>query len=195
MPIETSSPLQSLAPIGWRRPFWFALLVAASVAFSLGFACATPLAAFAAAAALTLPRRDALLLTAAAWLANQLVGFAFLAYPMSASTFAWGVAIGVAALLAAEAARWAAARGARGGTAVAFSGALLAAYAVYEAVLLVVAVAALGGVEDFTPAIVGRIFLINAGAYVGLLALNWLGAALGFAGKPAFPLSAAERRA
>jgi hypothetical protein len=35
--------------IGWRRPIWIALLVAASIAFSLGFACATPFAAFAAA--------------------------------------------------------------------------------------------------------------------------------------------------
>jgi hypothetical protein len=35
---------QSLAlSTGWRRPLWIALLVAASVAFTLGFACATRL--------------------------------------------------------------------------------------------------------------------------------------------------------
>jgi hypothetical protein len=38
---------QSTAPAtGWRRRAWIALLVAASAAFSLGFACATPFAAF-----------------------------------------------------------------------------------------------------------------------------------------------------
>jgi hypothetical protein len=59
---------------GWRRPLWIALLVAASVAFTLGFACATPLAAFAAIAALSMPRKDALLLIGLVWLANQAVG-------------------------------------------------------------------------------------------------------------------------
>jgi hypothetical protein len=50
------------APVGWRHLFWLTLLVGASVAFSLGLACAIPFAAFAAAAALTLSRRDALIL-------------------------------------------------------------------------------------------------------------------------------------
>jgi hypothetical protein len=67
---------QSLAlSTGWRRPLWIALLVAASVAFTLGFACATPLAAFAAIAALSMPRKDALLLIGLVWLANQAIGF------------------------------------------------------------------------------------------------------------------------
>jgi hypothetical protein len=44
------------ASAGWRHLFWLALLVGASIAFSLGFACAIPFAAFAAAAALT-PRQ------------------------------------------------------------------------------------------------------------------------------------------
>jgi hypothetical protein len=46
----------------WRHPLWLGWLVAAGVVFSLGLACSVPLAAFAAAAALTLSRRDALLL-------------------------------------------------------------------------------------------------------------------------------------
>ena len=181
--------------LNWRRHLWLALLVAASVAFSLGFACATPLAAFAAAAALTLPRRDALLLTTAVWLANQLVGFAFLHYPWTASTFAWGIAIGAAALLAAEAARSAALGTVRAGAALASLAALLAAYAAYEAVLFAVAAAALGGVEDFVPAIVGWIFLINAAAFVALFVLNRLGRAVGLAAMPALPFAATERHA
>ena len=75
-----------------RRPLWIALLVVASVVFSLGFACAVPLAAFAAIAALTLSRRDAFALVGAVWLANQIAGFTLLHYPMDPSTFAWGAA-------------------------------------------------------------------------------------------------------
>ena len=48
------------------------MLVGASVAFTLGLACAVPLAAFAAAAALTLSRWDALVLVVAVWLASTL---------------------------------------------------------------------------------------------------------------------------
>ena len=64
-------PQSHAVPIDWRRPIWIALLVIASIAFSLGFACATPFAAFAAAAALTMNRRDAMLLVGLVWLANQ----------------------------------------------------------------------------------------------------------------------------
>jgi hypothetical protein len=56
---------------------WLALLVCANIAFSFSFACATPFAAFSTAAALTLNRRDAMLLTGAVWPANQFVGFIF----------------------------------------------------------------------------------------------------------------------
>src|SRR5215510_1160511 len=92
---------QSRSPLApWRRFLWLAVLVAASVAFTLGLACAVPLAAFAAAAAFTLPRWDALVLIVAVWLANQLVGFAVLDYPWTASTFAWGAALGAVAILA-----------------------------------------------------------------------------------------------
>ena len=61
---ESSDPSR-----GWRRAFWLGFLVAASVAFSFAFACATPFAAFAAAAAFTLPRRDAITLSMGVWLA------------------------------------------------------------------------------------------------------------------------------
>jgi hypothetical protein len=88
-----------------RRPLWIALLVAASVGFSLGFACAVPLAAFAAIAALTLSRRDAFALVGAVWLANQIAGFAVHHYPVTASTLAWGaglVAVAVLSTIAAQ---------------------------------------------------------------------------------------------
>jgi hypothetical protein len=91
---------QSRSPLApWRRFLWLAAVAAASVAFSLGLACAVPLAAFAAAAALTLSRQDALVLIIAVWLANQLVGFAVLDYPWTTSAFAWGAALGAVAIL------------------------------------------------------------------------------------------------
>src|SRR5262249_2146204 len=71
-------------PPDWKRPFWLALLVAASVALTIGLKCATPLAAFGAAAACTLSRRDAYLLAGMVWLVNQAIGFAFLHYPWTA---------------------------------------------------------------------------------------------------------------
>ena len=97
-------------PIAWRHLIWLTLLVAASVAFSLGFACAVPLAAFAAAAALTLSSADALVLILLVWLANQLVGFSVLGYPWTVSTFAWGMVLGVVAVLATLVSQWTAAR-------------------------------------------------------------------------------------
>ena len=97
-------------PRDWRHPLWLGLLVSASVVFSLGLACAVPLAAFAAAAALSLSRRDALLLITLVWLANQLVGFTVLQYPWTASTFTWGVVLGAVAILATLAGQWIAGR-------------------------------------------------------------------------------------
>ena len=94
----------------WRHPLWLGLLVAASVAFSLGLACAVPFAAFAVAAALSLSRRDALILILLVCLANQLVGFTVLHYPWTLSTFTWGVVLGAVAVLATWASQWIAGR-------------------------------------------------------------------------------------
>lgn len=184
----------SSVPTGWRHTLWLALLVAASVAFSLGFACAVPLAAFGAAAALTLSRRDALLLIGAVWLANQIVGYGMMGYPWTANSLAWGAVLGIVAVLATLSAHWIVRR-LDGGKVLAASAAFLAAFAVYEAALFVVAVALLGGAEDFTPAIIGRIFAINLVAVVGLLALNRLGAVIGIAAAPGSLALAAERHA
>jgi hypothetical protein len=158
--------------------------VTASVVFSLGLACAVPLAAFAAAAALTLSRRDALLLILLVWLANQLVGFTWLDYPWIASTFAWGAALGIVAILATLAGQSIARRFRSPARAVTFAATLLVAFAVYEAVLFAISATLLGGTEIYTAAIQGRIFAINAAAFVGLLMLNHLAASIGLARKP-----------
>ena len=75
------------------------LLTAASVALTLGFACALPLAAFAVMAAMLFAPAAAVGSVLAVWLANQIVGFGFLHYPTDASTLAWGLALGVIGLL------------------------------------------------------------------------------------------------
>jgi hypothetical protein len=179
------------APRDWRHPLWLALLVAASVVFSLGLACAVPLAAFAAAAALSLSQRDAPLLTLLVWLANQLVGFALLDYPLTASTFAWGAVLGIVAILATWAAQWIAGRLANAGRTLIVTATFLTAFAVYEAALFGVSATMLGGAEIYTLAIQGRIFAINAAAFVGLLMLNQLAASVGLARRPLirFPMT------
>ena len=184
-----------LAPLDWRHPLWLGLLVGASLVFSLGLACAVPFAAFAAAAALSLSRRDALILILLVWLANQLVGFTLLDYPWTATTFAWGAALGIVAVLATLAGRWMVRRSMKAGDAVTFSATFLTAFAVYEAALFAISATLLGGTEIYTAAIQGRIFAINAAAFVGLLALNHLAASVGLANRPATTLAMTERHA
>ncbi len=180
---------------GWRRQLWLVLLVAASVAFSLSFACAAPLVAFGVAAALTLPSRDALRLIFWVWFADQVVGYTVIHYPWTANSLAWGVVLGVAAVLGTLAAQWIVQRSGgqpKAGVALA---ALLVAFTVYEGVLFAPAFLGLGGMGGFTPAIIGRIFAINAGALVGLLVINYLGIAVGLAVQYPMPLAGTRRSA
>jgi hypothetical protein len=79
---------------------WSAFLVFASTAGSLIFACATPFAAVAAVAVLTLPPRLALVTTMGVWLGNQAVGFLMLGYPLTPSALAWGPILGGTAIIA-----------------------------------------------------------------------------------------------
>jgi hypothetical protein len=160
---------------------WVVLLVAASVAFSFGLACATPFAALCAVAACTLPRRDAFSVAGAAWLTNQVIGFAFLHYPWTANCVAQGVAIGLSALLCTLAADRVRRRLTRWHPAVACAVAFAAAFTVYEAALAAAAVG-LGGLDNFAPRIVAGIFAVNVLAWVGFFALSWLGAVVGLKG-------------
>lgn len=180
---------------GWRTALWLALLVAASVAFTFGLACAMPFAAIGGAAAMTLARRDALILTAAVWFANQVVGFAFLSYPTTGDTITWGIVLGLVAVLttlvAVELTRRVARQGIVTAALVGFAG----AFVVYEGGLFLVSATWLGGTEDFVPAIVMRILEINAATFAGLLVLHWLGATVGLAAKPAIRVAASEHHA
>jgi hypothetical protein len=151
--------------IGWRRPIWIALLVAASIAFSLGFACATPFAAFAAVAALTMNRRGAMLLVGLVWLANQGIGFGVLHYPWTLDCLAWGVGLGIVALLSVLGAEYGAKHFIALNGIVASTVAFLSAFGVYEGLLFIASIIFQSGVADYAPAIVERIFAINAVAF------------------------------
>lgn len=175
-----------------RRPLWIALLVVASVVFSLGFACAVPLAAFAAIAALTLSRRDAFALVGAIWLANQIAGFAVHHYPVTASTLAWGAGLGAAAFLSTLAAQSVKGHLPQSHMAAA-AAAFLAAFAVYEGSLFAISLAFASGVSNYTPSIVWRIFAINTTAFAALFLVHRLGVFAGLGPRP--PVPARERRA
>lgn len=154
------------ASTGWRYYLRFTLLIIASIAFSLCFACAAPLVAFGVFAALTLPRKSALWFTTAVWAANQLVGFVLLDYPQNANTFAHGVAMGAAAVAATALAhsfcgenKWEPASLAK---------MFLIAFVAYQAILFTAA-GFLGGIENFTPSVVAWVLMLDLLALAGLV--------------------------
>lgn len=166
--------LTSAFSAGWRH-LWLMLLIAASLAFTFGFACAVPFAAFGAIAAMTLPRRDALLVTVVLWLVNQIVGFGFLHYEWDGTTLAWGVILGGIAVLSTLAAqatiRWR-------GVIVTAIASFAAAFVTYEGGLYLISATVMGGTEDFAPLLVARILEINAAGFAALLVAAFLIAAL-----------------
>jgi len=89
---------------------WAGFLIIGSAVGTLVFACATPFAAAAAVAALTLTARAALIASLGVWLGNQAVGFLLLGYPLTPDSLAWGPVLGASTILAAAAAIQVAAR-------------------------------------------------------------------------------------
>jgi hypothetical protein len=176
---------------------WFlpALLVALSAFGSWEFACITPFVAFALTAAYALPTWTAVVTSVGIWAANQAVGFAVLGYPWDGNTFLWGIAIGAAAVGAAVLA-CAILRLAIRNRVVAVAAAFVMAFGAYEGGLFLVAFA-LGGREDFTPAIIGHVALLNLGWTVALIGTyEILRYARLLSGKPtaATPMLAASTR-
>jgi hypothetical protein len=149
---------------------WVALIAGLSVIGSLAFACAAPLAAIAALAGTKMRAGEGAVLVVAAWLANQLVGYLLLDYPQTFESFAWGVAIGIAALAGFAAAHAVSRAGLP--EVVALLLALGAAFVAYEATLFAATAVLSSSEEAFSIAIVGRIFAINAIAFAGLVLLH-----------------------
>jgi hypothetical protein len=164
----------------WRLLLWLAILVGAGCAFSLGFACAVPLAAFGAIAALTLDARHAVLLTLTVWAVNQAIGYTVLHYPTDATTLVWGGILGAVAVLS-TVAPFALVRlmRRRGLDALAVPASFVCAFAVYEGGLYLVSATLMGGTELYTQAIVWRVLAINLVAFAGLGVLTLLGRASG----------------
>ena len=104
----------------------------------------------------------------AAWIVNQAIGFGVLGYPMEMKTLLWGLAIGVAALAATAVSAQPRLLPAVGRAAT-LTLAVIAAYAVYEIVLLAFA-PALGGTGAFTITIIARLGLLNVLWMPGLVA-------------------------
>lgn len=154
----------------WLRFAWPALLIAVSATLTLGFACATPFAALAVMAALTLTRGEAAALTMAIWLANQLAGYLVLGYPQTVNSFAAGGALAVAAIASTLTARAIVLKLAASGGLVQAASALAGARALYEVLLFLVAIAWLGGTETFALSVVGRILFVNVLTLIGLYA-------------------------
>lgn len=174
-------------PASARTGAWIAVVIGASLAFSLALACATPFAALATLAGSRMASGPARATVASAWFANQLVGYLLLGYPRTWDSFAWGAAIGVAALLAAEAVI-----AIRPRSPLRLAGAFLASFAVYELALFAATAVLPSGPGAFAPRVVAGIFATNLLALAGLLALHRLAVGTGLLLPP---LEAAARGA
>jgi hypothetical protein len=163
-----------------RRAVWIAVLVAAAIGSSVVFACATPFAALAALAALHMNRRDAFIVSGVAWAANQIIGYGFLHYPHTLDSFGWGIAIGIAAIIATALAAVAGNALRPTGWALAVPASFAAAFAGYE-ISLFAATVVLPDSSAFSLAVVLYILKVNVAAFVGLLVLQYAGARLGLA--------------
>ena len=166
-------------PIDARRWLWILLLTAASVFVTLGMACATPFAALATLAALHMSRRDGLALIGIAWLADQAVGYGLLGYPRTANSLAWGVILGVGALVALLAAQALADRVRERGAVVAGASAFAGAFVAHQAVLVAAAAGLASGAEAFSLPVVAWVLRVNLLSLAGLLILYrlavWIG--------------------
>jgi hypothetical protein len=162
-----------------RRMAWIGLLTAACALLTLQFACATPFAALGALAAVNMSRRDAFFLAVSAWLANQAVGYGVLGYPNALSTHAWGIAIGIAGVLAVAAARPVANRIRATGAIVATIAAFIAASVTYQAALAPWALLLPGGTSAMSFGVVTYVLKWNAITLAVLLILHQLALRVG----------------
>ena len=160
-----------LGPVEPRHAplFCFVLLTVSCALASFALACATPFAAFAVIAAAMLPLRSALLVVTGAWLVNQGIGFGALHYPIDGNTTLWGLAIGIAALVATATSTAVLRLRRQATTPLVLALALIGSYGVYEVALLA-ATPFLGGADSFTAAIVARIGVLNGVWLIGLVA-------------------------
>ena len=169
------------APVA-ATTLWIALIAALCVGGSTVFACAAPFAAIAGLAAAKMDRISGLLLVIVAWAANQAVGFGFLDYPHTASTYAWGAVIGLGAIAGYGAARSIVEAGKAPVLSLAL--AFVSAFVAYQTVLYAASFALGGSDYAFSGEIVWYVLKINALSFVGLLLLHRVAISLARPGVP-----------
>jgi hypothetical protein len=176
--MSTLTPYSNLAA---RRAGWIVTLTVATIASSLIFACATPFAAVATLAALYMSRRDAFVVTGLTWIANQAVGYGLLHYPHTWDTFAWGIAIGIGAMIATALAAEMGSALRRFGWALTIPVSFAVAFAGYEIALYAATAFLPSDASAFSFAVVFYILKVNVVALGGLLALQYFGGWIGLA--------------
>lgn len=159
---------------------WMAVLVGAAIAFSFALACGMPFAALGALAVLVFPIRQALWLAGLGWLANQVIGFGLLGYPLDVLTLAWGLALGLSAVAAVGAAAFAI----RFSGTVRIGAAFFAAWVAQQGTVFAASLVLGGTATAFAPDVVWFIFWTNALGFAALLAVQVLGARIGVARAP-----------
>ncbi|MEN0001766.1 MAG: hypothetical protein AAF940_12875 [Pseudomonadota bacterium] len=167
-----------------QSPLWMFVLIAAAILFSFALACGMPFAALSALAALTLAPRNAIVLGGLGWLANQMIGFGFLGYPLDAMTLAWGIALGVSAIAAVGAGLIMVRRSALTSLPLRLGTAFLAAWIAQQATIFVASLLLGGTATAFAVDVVWFIFWTNALAFIVLLAAQYVGARFGLAHSP-----------
>jgi hypothetical protein len=158
-------------PIVAGRPVWIALIITSGTCLSPFFACITPFAALATLAALKLNWRDAIVVVALVWLANQAIGYGFLGYPWTWDSVAWGAAIGVSSGLAILAARG---LSSRNSVSLAVSLPFVAAFAAFELGLYLSGLLLPGSEGAFSASVIGHVFLVNAIGFCALIVVHHL---------------------
>lgn len=159
------------------RVIWMVILTIAVISATFALSCVTPFAALAVALAGTVGLRASLRVVTIVWFANQLIGFVFFHFPLTANTFLWAIAIGVAALITTAVACVATKYTASAPVPIRLGVALLVSFAIYELTLLPAGVV-LNGLDTFQPSIVAQLAWINAASLVALVVLNEVAAAL-----------------
>jgi hypothetical protein len=165
-----------IAHSSFRANFiWMLILTLASIGVTLALSCLTPFAAVAVALAGTIGLRASLRVMIFVWFANQVAGFGFYHFPLTANAFLWGAAIGGAAVGTTIVASVVMKYGSFWAAPLRLGVTLLLSFGFYEMTLLGAAIF-LGGFETFRPAVVAQLALVNAVALVGMVGLNELAA-------------------
>jgi hypothetical protein len=170
-----------------KTGLWLILLTVASVLMTFALACATPVAAFGALAALHMKRAEAMMLMSIVWLASQVVGFGYLHYPMTANSITWGGALLVTSLATMEGAAFVTRRLEATPAAVRATLALVAAMVAFRAVTYLFGMELGGNASAFKLVYLTKFVWTNALTFVVLLALYHVGVAVGLVARSSGP--------